>query len=294
MRGTVAHHPRMAGPEGHRAGWLSLAWKVLLALFIMAFMLVETPLSRALDWGFLNPVPTTLLFWGALVVGIASSKLFEEAPAISWAWGALAVGAYLALAIPGVLVGSSKVVDTVGPVAALTLVAHLARRDLQRALRDWAFVMALALYMSLGVQAMLVVSTLGLGVFLVAALLPPILLEAVLLLLRRTRIIKESWKEGTALIFTTLISISIISLTQFNRSTPFFWSLFFHLLLGLFVGGALLVSLLTRPMILAASGSRNPPEKGANLGRALVELSHGPVLISLALYIPLRLLGTIG
>lgn len=294
MRGTVAPHPGMVGPEGHRGGWLGLAWKVLLAFFIVAFMLVETPLSRALDWGFLNPVPTTLLLWGALVVGVASNNLFEGAQSIRWAWGALAVGAYLAMTIPGVLVGSSRLIDTVGPVAALTLVAHLGRRDLQRALRDWAFVMALSLYVALGVQAMLMVSTLGLGVFLVAALIPPILLEALLLLLRRTRTIKESWKEGTALVFTTLISTSVISLTQFNPSTPFLWSLFFHLLLGLFVGGALLVSLLTRPMVLAASGSQNPLARWTNLGRTLVELSHGPILISLALYIPLRLLGTIG
>lgn len=284
----------MVGPDGHRATWLGLAWKVLLAFIIVAFMLVESPLSRALDWGFLNPVPTTFLLWGMLVIGVASSNLFEGTQAIRWTWGALALGAYLAMAVPGILVGSSRLVDAVGPVAALTLVAHLGRRDLQRALRDWALVMGMALYVALGVQAMLVVSTLGLDVFLVAALFPPILLEAILLLLRRTRIIKESWKDGTALVFTTLISMSVISLTQFNRSTPFFWSLFFHLLLGLFIGGALLVSLLTRPMVLAAAGSRSPLAKGTNLGRALVELSHGPILISLALYIPLRLLGTVG
>jgi hypothetical protein len=53
-----------------------------------------------------------------------------------------------------------------------------------------------------------------------------------------------------------------------------------------------MIGLLTQPLISAASGSRTAanPARGINVGRALVELSHEPILISLAIYIPLRLL----
>ena len=63
------------------------------------------------------------------------------------------MGAYAALAIPGVVAEPAQMVGALGPVAALTLAAHLGRRDLPRALRDWALVMGLGVYAALGFVA---------------------------------------------------------------------------------------------------------------------------------------------
>jgi hypothetical protein len=251
-------------------------------------MLVGIPLPGNL----IVLVPITLLAWGALFVGIASSNLFEGLPAIRWAWIALTLGAYGALVIPGVVAGIPRLADALGPVAALTLAAHLGRRDLPQALRDWALVMGLAFYTALGVQAMLLLTTFGVVVFVVGALFPPLLLEATLLLARRLTNRPESLPITlAALLLSTLLAVSALAWTLLNRSTQPLWLAIFALAVGLLIGGALLVSHLTRPLIEAASGAYDGKGKGYNFRRALVELSHGPILISLVLYIPLRLLG---
>src|SRR5205085_7103688 len=95
----------------------------------------------------------------------------------------LAGGAYATLAVPAVAVPDpSKLVDALGPVTALTLVAHLARRDLPQALRDWAVLVGLALYAALGILSMwTVISSFSrndlsaLVVFAFAVLLPPLI-----------------------------------------------------------------------------------------------------------------------
>ncbi|HYP40435.1 MAG TPA: hypothetical protein VEX13_08735 [Chloroflexia bacterium] len=277
-----------ARPASPRVVWYHLAWKLLLALSILLLLSLGIPLSGNL----IVLVPVMLLAWGALFVGIASFNLFEGLPAIRWAWLALTVGAYGALAIPGVVVGIPRLADALGPVVALTLAAHLGRRDLPKALRDWALVMGLALYTALGVQAMLLLTTFGVGVFVVGALFPPILLEATLLLARRLTNQHESLPITlAALLLSTLLAVSAIAWTLLNRSTQPLWLAIFALAVGLLIGGALLVSHLTRPLIEAASGAYEDKDKGYNPRRALVELSHGPILISLVLYIPLRLLG---
>ncbi len=289
MRGTTSERLRVVRPGGHGAGWLNLGWKVLLALSILLLMLIGIPVSGALVW---TLVGATLLAWGGLFAGIASSNLFEGSLSLRVAWGALAVGAYGALALSGVIVGPSRMADALGPVAALTLAAGLGRKDLSRALRDWALVMALALYAALGVQAMWLFATgLGLVAFLVAALFPPLIFEAIMLLLRRAGGLRERLRSGIALLLATLIGVVVVSFTQFNSSIPLGWSLIFHLIVGILIGGALLVGLLTRPLIEAASGAHQSSERSVNMGRALVELSHGPMLIALIIYIPLRLLG---
>lgn len=289
MRGTAAPESRVLRLVAQRADWLHFAWKGLLALAIFALMSTGSPLLWALSWTFVNTLPATLLIWGALLVGVAGSNLFEGHTSLRWAWVALAIGAYGALAIPGVTAGADKLLYAVGPVAALTLTAHILRRDLPRALRDWCLVMGLALYAGLGVQAMwLVVGGMGPEVFLQAVLLPPLVFEGGMLLLRRTRL-PVRLSNAVSLVLAAAIAVAVISLTQFNRQMPGYWALFFHLLAGLPIAWALLTSLLTRPAIEAASGAHNA-EGGINLGRALVELSHGPILISLALYIPLRLI----
>lgn len=273
----------------------------MLAVAILLLMSVGSPLSWIVAWGFLNPIPATLILWGALVVGVAAGNLFEGAPAMRWSWGALTMGAYLALTIPGVLIDANRMVDALGPVAALTLVAHLGRRDLPRALRDWALVMGLALYTALGVQAMwLVIHSFGNDagplVFLVAVLLPPLIFEAVLLVVRHVSSLKDNLAAHiAALALSTLLAVVVFSLTLLNGSTPIEWRLIFGLLVGILIGAALLIGLLTQPLVSAASGSRlaSTPARGVNPTRALVELSHEPILISLAIYIPLRLLSFI-
>jgi hypothetical protein len=287
MPGTSTSPLREARSASPRAVWYHLAWKLLLALSILLLMSAGIPLPGNL----IVLVPVTLLAWGALFVGIASYNLFEGVRAIRWAWIALTVGAYSALAIPGVVAGIPRMADALGPVAALTLAAHLGRRDLPQALRDWALLMGLAFYTALGVQAMLLLTTFGVVVFVVGALFPPLLLEATLLLARRVTNRPESLPITlAALLLSTLLAVSALAWTLLNRSTQPLWLAIFALAVGLLIGGALLVSHLTRPLIEAASGAYDK-DKGYNLRRALVELSHGPILISLVLYIPLRLLG---
>lgn len=299
MRGAAAPHTRPLGAENqrHRASWVGLGWKALLVAVLLLLMSVDSPLSWALAWAFLNPIQPTFLLWGALLVAVACGNLFEGAPSIRWAWSALTVGAFLALAIPGLFLGAPRLLDALPPVATLTLAAHLGRHDLNRALRDWALVMGLALYAALGVQAMwLLASAFGLGVFVIAALLPPLIYEAISLLLRRVRFSTEGIRDAAALVLATALAVSVISLTQFNRSIPLFWSALFHLIVGLIVGGALLVFALTKPLAEAAFGAYANPgrARSLHLRRALVEFSHAPILISLALYIPLRLFQVAG
>jgi hypothetical protein len=281
-----------------RSGWLNLAWKILLAATLLLVMLVGNPLIWAVAWGVLNPIPATLIVWGALFVAIAGSNLFEGTRGLRVGWSALTLGAYLALTIPGVLIGPDRMVDALGPVTALTLVAHLGRRDLPRALRDWALVMGLSLYTALGVQAMwLVINSFGNAVgpifFLVAVLLPPLIFEAVLLLLRRVESLRDNLLAHiVGLLLATSVAVVVFSLTLLNSNTQFGWRIIFGLFVGILIGGALMIGLFTQPLISAASGSRTSsnPTRGINLGRALVELSHEPILISLAIYVPLRLL----
>ena len=280
-------------------GWHNLAWKVLVALAILLLMAAGIPISSLVVWTW---VQGTLLLWGGLFVVIAAANLFDTAGGVRWAWVALAAGAYLALAAPGIIKQDpAKLVDAIGPVAALTLAAHLACRDLARALRDWALIIAIALYVALGVTAMwLVVSSFrnydGLTVFIVAALLPPLMLEGVLLLLRRIPALRNNkWAQAGSAAFSTVPSVMLLSISQLSESTPLVAALIFALFAGLLIGGALLISLFTRPLVEAASGAHTANEAGIKLGRALVELSHGAILISLALYIPLRLLtGAVG
>jgi hypothetical protein len=307
MRGspTAAPGSRKAAPTarpvttassgGTRAGWLNLAWKVVLAAVILLLMSIGSPLSVAVSWSLLNPILATLLVWGGLLVGIAASNLFEGTVLLRWAWGALSVGAYLALALPTLVTNTpSRMIDAVGPVAALTLAAHLGRRDLPRALRDWALVMGVSLYAALGVQAMWLVvgvfSNDGPLVFLVSVLLPPLLFEGIMLAMRRVGAQGSLVGPAVALLLATLLSTAVIASNLLNRSMELPWLLLFGVIIAALIGGGLLVSYLTRPLVEASSGGRRPHQRVFDLARALIELSHGPILISLALYIPLRLL----
>jgi hypothetical protein len=271
-------------------GWSNLGWKVLFALLILILLSLGISVPGAFVFSLMQAI---VLLWGGLFVLIAGSNLFEGSASLRLAWRALSVGAYVALAVPAVVVGGWQMVSALGPVAALTLLAHLGRPDLARALRDWALVMALSLYTALGVLAMWVVlTTLGPLVFLTAVLLPPLIFEAAVLLLRRAPLTKGNTLAYLgALVLSTALAISVVSFTQFNPTMPLLWSIIFRVIAGLLIGGALLVSLLTRPMIEAASGTHEAHSSGIRLGRALVELSHSPFLISLAMYVPLRLLG---
>lgn len=302
MMDTPAGRLKPYGAPTPRGTWSTLAWKVLLAVAILLLMSVGTPISWLVSWGFLNPIPATLILWGFLLVGVASANLFEGSPRLRLTWTLLALCAYGALTVPGVLISPDRTVDALAPVAALTLVVHLGRRDLPRALRDWALVMAIALYASLGVQAMWLVinsfgSKYGPVVFMVAVLLPPLLFEAVSLFIRRVNRFRTSMLANiVGLLFATALGMTAFSLTVLNSSTALSWRVIFGLLVGILIGGALLAGLFTRPLVSAASGSRasqGTPNKGLNLGRTLVELSHEPILISLALYIPLRLISYI-
>jgi hypothetical protein len=298
MRGTTgqARLGRLGG------GWSGLAWKLLLAAGILLLMSVGSPLSWAVTWGFLNPIPATLILWGGLVVGIASSNLFEGDLPLRIAWGALAVGAYGALVIPGVLIGPDKMAQALGPVTALTLAAHLGRRDLPRALRDWAFVMALAIYAGLGVQAMWhVINSFGNRagplVFLAAVVLPPLVFEGAQLVLRRIGVFREGLLASAfALLLATAVAVSVVSATMLNVSTALPWRIVFALAAGVLIGGALLIGLATRLLVAAASGAlaARGSGRGTTFGRALVELSHEPVIISLVVYIPLLFLSVVG
>ena len=290
---TPAGRARIGGTGAPRANWANLTWKTLLVVAIILLMSVGNPLSWFLQWGFLNPVPFTLLLWGFLLAGIATNNLLEGSARSRLAWTLLAVAAYGALTIPGILVGPESTVNALGPVTALALAAQLGRRDLPRALRDWALIMAVALYSSLGVQAMwLVVNSFAarIGPLVLLVLLPPLAYEALSLVMRRvSRSPNSSAANAVALILATALGVVIFSLTMFNPATELLWRVIFGLLVGVLIGSALLIGLLTRPLVSAASGSRAAPSKGINLARTLVELSHDPILIALALYIPLRL-----
>jgi hypothetical protein len=153
--------------------------------------------------------------------------------------------------------------------------------------------MSLALYASLGVHAMWLLGVFGrFGplVFLLAVLLPPILFEAILLALRRIGGPGSLLPPGVALLLATLLSTVVVSVNLLNQSTELTWRLLFDLVVAVLIGTGLVVSYFTRPLVEAASGAHRPHPRAVDLGRALVELSHGPILISLALYLPLRLL----
>lgn len=280
---------RAMRPSAGRAGWAHLGWRLLLALSLLLVLAVGIPLSGALVW---RLAQATLLLWGGLLVWVSGGNLFEGSRQHRRLWSALAVGAYGALAAPGLWAGTPRLVDALAPVAALTLAAHLGRRDLPAALRDWALVMGLALYGGLGVVAMgSLLGTLGPMAFALAALLPPLVHEVASLLLRRVPPLQRSLlAQGVALLLATSLAVAGLSATLLNRQTQPLWVAIFYAIVGLLVGGALLVGLLTRPLLEAASSAHSTPHKGLSLARALVEGSHGPILISIALYIPLRLL----
>ena len=298
MRGTTGQ--ARLGRLG--VGWSGLAWKLLLAAGILFLMSVGSPISWAITWGILNPIPATLILWGGLVVGIASSNLFEGDLPLRIAWGALAVGAYGALVVPGVLIGPDKMAQALGPITALTLAAHLGRRDLPRALRDWAFVMALAIYAGLGIQAMWhVVNSFGNRagplVFLAAVVLPPLVFEGALLVLRRVGALRDGLiAHAAALLLATAVSVAVVSSTMLHASTDTSWRVIFALAAGVLIGGAMLVGVATRPLVAAASGAlaARGSGRGTTFGRALVELSHEPIIISLVVYIPLLFLSVVG
>jgi hypothetical protein len=290
MPGT-GPHTTVTLPARHGAGWPGFGWKLPLALFFATLLLISVsiPLPGLL---LLGVVRSLILLWGGLVIGIAASNLFEGTTGMRVAWTALTVGAYMALAIPGIVVEPARMAQAMGPVVALTLAAHLGRRDLQRALRDWALVTGLALYAALGFVAVSqVVTGFGLTIFLLVALFPPLVAEALLLLLRRVR----PWRRPLAaqllaVAVATALAVTIFALAVLNKYSPLLVWVLFLLVAGLLLGGALLVSLLTLPMVEAAWGARPDGSGRLSFVRAFMELSHAGILISLAVYLVLHLL----
>ncbi len=290
MRGTTTPGLRISMHSGHRAGWRNLAWKLLLAALIFLLMLVGIPLSPTL---LLTLIQLVLLGWGALFAALVAGNLFaSSAFPLRWAWRALSVGAYLALAVPAVRSTAPRMLDALVAVAALSLSAHLGRRDLPAALRDWAIVMGLSLYTSLGIMSMwLVVSNFGLAGP-VALLLPSLLVEVVVLLLRRAGALEDSVPAHLlALAVATAFAVLAFSYVLLNPSTPLLVTLIFDLLIGLLVGGALMVSWLTRRLIEPVMSTPESSFRGVDLGRPLINKKNGPMLIAMAIYVPLRLLG---
>lgn len=289
MRTTGAAQLQGAGTTPGSQRWRNLLWKALLAGALLVLLFVGVPAPGPLL------VQSTVLLWGALFVWLAGGSLFHDIPSLKWAWCALAVGGYAVLSIAMIITGDprqiadpAKMVEALGPVVALTMVAHLGRHDLQRALRDWAVVVGLALYAALGVGAMWVVlATFGLAVFSLAVLLPPLVLEMALLMLRRFTRLGAPWRYVLALLPSTSLAVGIISSTQLNPTMNLTSSIMFDVIIGVLIGGALLVSLLTRPMTEAASVGFGGG--GMSVSRALIEFTHGAMLIGLAMYIPLRL-----
>ena len=268
-------HPPLQPPT-HT--WRALLWKLILAALLLLAALFGVP---ATDRAFLFILSATIVLWGALFVGGALWPLLLAPTNLRFAWVALAVGAYAAFAIPSIATGdAARMLDALGPVVALILAAQIGRHDLAGALRDWAVIMGLALYGALGVVAVWAILPFGPTAFLVAVLLPPVVSELALLLLRRAPRIGDVGRQALAVLSATLLSTLIISFTQYNTRMPAGWALFFSLIIGLLIGGALLLSLVTRPMFGAV---------GSGPMRALVELTHGALLIALAVYIPLRL-----
>ena len=287
MRGTPTPQARMARPGAHHAGWRSLGWKLLLALAISLLLFADVSLPQPSVFVLL---PVALVVWGGLIVVVYGVGLLTGTSAMRTAWLALALGAYLAVSLSGIASGTLPLLEALGPVAALTLVPHLGRRDLAGALRDWTVVFSLALYAALGIVAMwAVIEVLGPVVFLTAVLLPPLVFEAVTLAASRLGI-AERTRGMAALVLATLFAMTVFALTQFNPSMTFTWSIVFGLLVGLLVGSALLVALLSRPLVEMAFGSLHQGSRGRMLAHSFAELSHGPILIALAIYIPMRLL----
>src|SRR5438093_4599958 len=110
----VRPHNSVTLPARHGAGMSTmgggLVWKLPLALLFATLLLVSVsiPLPGSLLLGL---VRSSVLLWGGLVVGIAASNLFDGAPATRIPWTALTIGAYAALAIPGVVVEPARLVE---------------------------------------------------------------------------------------------------------------------------------------------------------------------------------------
>ncbi len=277
-----------ARPEPSRPTWRQFARRLTIAFILFLLMSLSLPLPGSFVFAL---VPVTLLVWGGLLSGIAATNLFEGQSPMRLAWAGLTTGAYMAVAVIALVKGTPGMIDLLGAVVALTLVPHLGRRDLGAAMRDWAVVTGVALYVALGVQAMWVlVSSLGLPVFFIVAVGPPLLFEALMLLFGRSgrQPVRGLLRGYVApLLLATVTSVALLSFTQFNRSMLPGWLLFFGAVVGVLIGAGLLLSHLTRRMAEAASGAQS----GANpIARSLVDLSHGPLIISLALYLPISLL----
>lgn len=292
MRGNTAR-PDPILRHGGRTVWVSLGWKVLLVAALFLLLSFDNPVLTALSWSIVNLLPVLLLAWGGLVVAVATANLSVVAWPLRWAWVALAVGAFAALTIPGIFAGPGRFEDALGPVTALTLAAQLGRRDLPGALRDWATLMGVSLIAALGVLSMWSIAaafSFSIWVFVAAVLLPPLVFEGLMLLLGRFGSLRSS-RAGqiVVLVLATALAVWVLSASLLADNTSIFWSLVFDLVAGLLIGGALLVAWITRPMIEVASGARHGVSSH-NLGRILVELSQAPILISLAIYLPLRLL----
>lgn len=290
MRGTTTPDLRVSVHSIHRSGWRGIGWKLLVAAFILLLMLVGISASPSL---LLVLTQIALLLWGALFVGLVAGRLFtSNALPIRIAWCVLSIGAYASLAVLGVSSGASRMLEVLPPFAALTLVAHLGRRDLPVALRDWAMLMALCLYASFGVMSVwLIVSSFGFaGV--VAVLLPPILFEGLVLIIRRVDPLRDSkLAHLAALLLATSLAVAAFSWGLLNPNTSWLASLIFDLLTGLLVGGALLVGWLTRRLLEPQASTAETSHGGVDLGRDVVELSHGLMLIALTIYLALRLFG---
>ncbi len=288
-------HPAPERPRQHHPGD-GFGWKAFFVVVLVG-VLVGLPVLGSVSWALvLWAVRVSLLVWGALMVGIATANLFtfEGRPALRGAWVALAVGAYGALAVPWLLTGTNRLLEALWPVAALTLAAHLGRRDLQVALRDWGLVIALTSYAAFGMLAAgLLIGVFGPPAFLMVAFIPPLLLDGLAFLLGRLGLFRSRARATrlVALVSATAVSVVGASFTLLNRDMPPTWRVFFALVMAVLIGGALLLAVLTTPLMQAASGARTlSPRWWSGPARALMELSHGPVLVSLVLYIPMRLL----
>jgi hypothetical protein len=251
---------------------------------------VSIPVPETLLLGL---VRTMILIWGGLVVALSAFNLFDSPAGVRSAWVALTVGAYAALSVPGVVSNPARMAEALAPVAALSLAPHLGRRDLRRALRDWAYVMALAPYWALGAVAMSqVVAGFGLPAFILVVMLPPLITE-MLLALRTGTSRRNLRTQVAAAVIATAVAVAIFGFTSLNERTgALVWGIF-ALAAGLLVGGALFLSLLTMPLMEAAAGMRAGeagPVGRAGAARAFLELSHSSVLISLAVYLVLRLM----
>jgi hypothetical protein len=95
-------------------------------------------------------------------------------------------------------------------------------------------------------------------------------------------------------VIATALAVSVFALAGLNKSSPLAVWLVFGLVAGLLLGGALLMSVVTMPLVEAASprseGSRADRPERLSFVRAFMEMSHAGMLISLAIYLVLRLL----